>query len=166
MKRFEIAPCAFFLAVLVGLLGCTACHASSAKSVGNNPRTLSQLLAGIVTRTEDVIYITEQDSEVFAFYRNTPVREMSDARFLDILRLPPDTRIIKQSWSTFFLIQTRKDPNNRWRDLQDYLEANLTNLTVFQLPRDDPYDSQYDLYVVGLFNGDTVVGIQMFGVAT
>ena len=166
MKRFDIAPPAFLVAIFVLLFGCTACHASNAKSIGTDPRTLPQLLAGVVTRTEDLIYISEQDSEVFAFYRNTPVREMSDARFLELLRRPPETRIIKQSWSTFFQIQTRKDPNSRWKVLQDYLEGSLTNLTVFQIPRDEPYDSQYDLYVVGLFNGDTVVGIQMFGVAT
>ena len=166
MKRLEISPSAFFLALVLGLLGCTACNASSAKSIGNNPRTLSQLIAGIVTRTEGLNYITEQDSEVFAFYRNTPVREIDDARFLELLRRPTETRIIKQSWSTFFEIQKRKDANNHWRDLQDYLETCLTNLTVFKVPRDDPYDSQYDLYVIGLFDGDKVVGIQMFGVAT
>ena len=171
MKRFETPPSnlstasAFVLVILVGLLA-TTCQAGNATSVGTDARTLSQLLAGIVIRTGDLNYITEQDSEVFAFYRNTAVREMSEARFLELLRLPKETRIIKQSWSTFFKIQTRQDSGSRWRELQEYLEANLTNLTVFKVPRDEPYDSQYDLYVVGLFNGDTVVGIQMFGVAT
>jgi hypothetical protein len=50
--------------------------------------------------------------------------------------------------------------------LQEYLEENLTNLTVFRLPRGQPYSAQYDLYAVGIFNGKTVVGVQMFGVAT
>jgi hypothetical protein len=34
------------------------------------------------------------------------------------------------------------------------------------LPREDPYGAQYDLYAVGLFGGNIVVGVQMFGVAT
>jgi len=124
------------------------------------------LLGGIVERSAELVYITEQDSEVFAFYRNTPVKEVTDNVFLAILRRPVETQIIQQSWSSFFQIRVNNDPTRRWGDLKKYLEANLTNLTVFRLPRGAPYGAQYDLYAVGIFNGDTVVGIQMFGVAT
>jgi len=124
------------------------------------------LLGGIVERSAELVYITEQDSEVFAFYRNTPVKEVTDSVFLAILRRPGETQIVQQSWSSFFQIRVNNDPTGRWGDLKKYLEANLTNLTVFRLPRGAPYGAQYDLYAVGIFNGDTAVGIQMFGVAT
>ena len=63
-------------------------------------------------------------------------------------------------------MRTQNDPTRRWGYLKEYLEANLTDLTVFRIPRDAPYGAQYDVYAVGIFNGETVVGIQMFGVAT
>lgn len=165
MKRFEIAS-AFFLTIVVVLLTCTACHARTIGSPRNNPLTLSQFLTGIITRTEKLNYISEQDSEVFAFYRNSRVSEMSDRVFLDILRRPVGTQIIKQSWSSFFQAQRRDDPRSQWSDIEKYLEINLTDLVVYRLPRAAPYEAQYDLYAVGLFNGEIVVGIQMFGVAT
>lgn len=160
MKRFVL----ILLALVVALFNCTACNASTAQPKVSRP-TLPQLINGIILRTENLNYISEQDSEVFAFYRNTPVHEITDAVFLDLLRRPPGTRIVKQSWSMFFQIQSRKDTSKRWMELQNYLETNLTNLTVVYLPRDAPYDSQYDLYAIGLC-GDRVVGVQMFGVAT
>ena len=134
--------------------------------VDTRPQTLSQFIGGIVSRSADLIYISEQDSEVFAFYRNTPVAELSDSAFLGLLRRPKEAPIFRQSWSSFFQIRTQSDPTGRWATLQAYLEANLKNHTVFRVPRDAPYESQYDLYAVGTFNGVTVVGVQMFGVAT
>ncbi len=150
----------FSLALLGGTLTVYA------RAPANSARTLPELLGGIVERSAELVYITEQDSEVFAFYRNTPVKEVTDNVFLAILRRPVETQIIQQSWSSFFQIRVNNDPTGRWGDLKKYLEANLTNLTVFRLPRGAPYGAQYDLYAVGIFNGDTVVGIQMFGVAT
>jgi hypothetical protein len=148
-----------------------ACHASIRTSSISRPAgperlTVSQLVDGIITRSAELNYITEQDSEVFAFYRNTPVKEISDTVFLTLLRQPLETRIIQQSWSEFFRMQTSRDPTGKWRKLQEYLEANLSNLVVFRIPRNSPYAAQYDLYAVGLFDKNTVVGVQMFGVAT
>ena len=137
----------------------TACRASP-------PETLSRLVEGIVSRSAELTYVTDQDSEVFAFYRNASIAKMSDSVFLDLIRRPPETEINRLSWSAFFQVRTSRDATGRWRNLQLYLEANLTELTVFQIPRDAPYDSQYDLFAVGLFNDNTVVGVQMFGVAT
>jgi Nuclease A inhibitor-like protein len=154
------------LAVLVvGSVG-PACQAADEPPSWSGPLTLSQLVVGIVTRSADLNYITEQDSEVFAFYRNTPVDELNTDVFLELLRRPAETDIVRQPWSSFFQLRTQSDSTGRWRELQQYLEANLTNLSVFRLPRDRPYASQYDLYAVGVFNGKTVVGVQMFGVAT
>ena len=141
----------------------TACLAATTEQP---PESLPQFVGGIVSRSGKLIYVTEQDSEVFAFYRNTAVTKITDSVFLDLIRRPPETPITELSWSAFFQIRTNRDATGRWRSLQVYLEANLTQLTVFQIPRDAPYDSQYDLYAVGLFNGNTVVGVQMFGVAT
>jgi hypothetical protein len=153
------------LALFIGTSSAYACHATTHLSLSPDKR-LAELVGGIVTRSAELNYLTEQDSEVFAFYRNTPVEEISDGAFLAILRRPPETKIIRQSWSSFFETRTRNDGTGRWRALQEYLEASLTSLTVFRLPRDAPYEAQYDLYAVGIFNGNTVVGIQMFGVAT
>lgn len=155
------------LALFVGISPVYACHAPTRLSLQPNTRMiLSEFVCRILTRSAELNYVTEQDSEVFVFYRNTPVGEMSDEAFLAILRRPPETKIIRSSWSSFFVTRTRNDPTGRWRVLQEYLEANLTSLTVFRLPRDSPYGSQYDLFAVGIFNGETVVGVQMFGVAT
>ena len=141
----------------------TACLATTKESP---PETLPQFVGGVVTRSAKLIYLTEQDSEVFAFYRNTPVTKITDIALLDLIRRPRETRVTELSWSAFFQLRTNRDSTGRWRSLQVYLEANLTDFTVFQVPRDAPYDSQYDLYAVGIFNGNTVVGVQMFGVAT
>jgi hypothetical protein len=144
-----------------------ACHPTTHLLLLPDKRmALSEFVGGIVTRSAELNYVTEQDSEVFAFYRNTPVAELSDKAFVAILRRPIETRIVRQSWSSFFEARTRNDPTGRWKALQEYLEANLTSLTVFRLPRDAPYGAQYDLYAIGIFNGETVVGVQMFGVAT
>ena len=163
MKRTRLVFLAPSLVIVI--LGVSACHAGRGITVGR-PLSLAQFVAGIVTRSSDLNYITEQDSEVFAFYRNTPVKVLNDAVFLGLLRRPTETKIVRVSWSTFFQLRTQNDPTGRWRDLQTYLEGNLTDLAVFRLPRASPYDAQYDLYAVGIFNGDTVVGVQMFGVAT
>ena len=156
------------LVVLASMMTGPSCHASASEvsSANGSTPTLSQFVAGVLVRSSDLNYITEQDSEVFVFYRNTPVKEVTDAVFLTLLRRPAQTRITQQSWSAFFQLRTRNDPTGRWKDLQEYLEANLTNVTVFRLPREDPYGAQYDLYAVGIFDGDTIVGVQMFGVAT
>jgi hypothetical protein len=150
-----------FLAILF-ILSTAACRAMANAS----PPTVSHFVSGVVTRSAYLNYITEQDSEVFAFYRNTPVKELTDEVFLGLLMRPKESKIVRQPWPVFFQLRTQGDPTGRWRQLQDYLEANLTNLTVLRLPRDPPYDSQYDLYAVGIFNGGVVVGVQMFGVAT
>ena len=142
------------------LLLFSVCHA------GPKEKTLPQLIAGIATRTATLTYITEQDSEVFAFYRNTSVRKIDESVLLALLRRSDDAQITRQAWSTFFEIRKRSDKTGGWADLQTYLDANLTDVVVFYLPRDPPFDSQYDLYAVGLFNGNTMVGVQMFGVAT
>jgi hypothetical protein len=142
----------------------TACAAAT-REFGDK-LTLAPFVAGIVTRSADLIYITEQDSEVVAFYRSIRAKDMTDSIFLEALRRPAETRIIRELWSAFFQVRTANDPTGRWRILQEYLEAHLTNLVVFRLPRDAPYEAQYDLYAVGTFDGKTVVGIQMFGVAT
>lgn len=167
MRNTSSAFTILALALFVGTSSVYACHATTHVPLPQDKRMiLSEFVGGILTRSAELNYVTEQDSEVFVFYRNTPVREMSDVAFLAILRRPPETKIIRQSWSSFFETRTRNDPTGRWRALQEYLEANLTGLTVFRLPRGAPYGSQYDLYAVGLFNGETVVGVQMFGVAT
>ena len=154
-----------FVSLAIVILAVSACHGMSSTSV-NRPLSLPQFVGGIVTRCDGLNYITEQDSEVFAFYRNAPVKELNDAAFLSLLRRSAETKIFRQSWSAFFQLRTQHDPTGRWRILQTYLEGSLTQLTVFRLPRPAPYDSQYDLYAVGIFEGDTVVGVQMFGVAT
>lgn len=151
------------LSILVALASVASCRASP---TGKNSANLSRFVAGIVTRSAGLNYITEQDSEVFAFYRNQPVKELTDTVFLALLRRPPKTPIIQLSWSKFFQLRTQSDPTGRWTQLRDYLEANLTNATLFRMPRDDPYESQYDLYAVGIFDGEIVVGVQMFGVGT
>jgi len=158
-------------AMIVGILTGPACNAATIMStpIVNNtdPVTLPQFLAGIVPRSANLIYISEQDSEVFAFYRNTPVKgNVTNAAFLMLLRRPEETPIFRETWSSFFQIRTQNDSTGRWLNLQNYLEANLTNPTVFQVPRPAPYAAQYDLYAVGIFNNETVVGVQMFGVAT
>jgi hypothetical protein len=153
------------LALFVATSPAYACHAATHLPLKPDKR-LVELVAGILTRSAELNYVSEQDSEVFVFYRNTPVKEMSDETFLAIQRRPSETQIVRQSWSLFFETRTRTDRTGRWRALQEYLEANLTSLTVFRLSRAAPYGSQYDLYAVGLFNGETVVGVQMFGVAT
>lgn len=155
------------LALFVGTSPVSACRVTTYLTLLPDKRpTLPEFVGGILTRSAELNYVTEQDSEVFVFYRNTPIEEMSDEAFVAILRRPPETKIIRQSWSLFFETRTRNDAAGRWRALQEYLEASLTSLTVFRLPRDAPYEAQYDLYAVGIFNGKTVVGIQMFGVAT
>jgi hypothetical protein len=167
--RRPVALLTLVFAIIVGVFAGSACHAATDffPAIGKTPPlTLSEFTAGIVTRSADLNYVTEQDSEVFAFYRNAPVKELTGGVFLEVLRRPAETQIISQPWSTFFQIRTQHDPTGRWRRLQEYLEENLTNLTVFRLPRGQPYSAQYDLYAVGIFNGKTVVGVQMFGVAT
>jgi hypothetical protein len=151
--------------VLLAASATYACQAAISMTP-DKARTLPEFVGGIATLSSQLNYITEQDSEVFAFYRNTPVDEMTDSSFLSVLRRPVDTRVIQQSWSSFFKIRTSIDPTGRWKALQDYLEANMTNLVIFRLPRDAPYGAQYDLYAVGVFNGKVIVGVQMFGVAT
>ena len=146
-------------------ISCTAQASSEAEDL-RKPATLAEFAGGIIVRSADIIYLTEQDSEVFLFYRNSPVEGLDDAVFLNLLRRPPETPVEQQSWAPFFQLRTSRDATGRWRALQQYLEANLTNVTIFRVPRDEPYDSQYDLYAVGLFNARTVVGVQMFGVAT
>ena len=155
------------LALFVGTSPVYACRATTYLSLLPDKRLiLPEFVGGVLIRSAELNYVTEQDSEVFVFYRNTPVGEMSDEEFVAILRRPPETKIVRQSWPSFFETRTRNDSTGRWRALQEYLEANLTGLTVFRLPRAAPYGSQYDLYAVGIFNGETVVGVQMFGVAT
>ena len=163
-------PSGFFVvfAILV-LTAVTTLSQSSPSELSRSfdrPATLSQFVGGIVTRSAELVYISEQDSEVIVFYRNAPVEEISDKALLSILRRPSGSPIIQQSWSAFFQIRTRIDPTRRWKILQDYLEARLTNLVVFRLPRDPPYAAQYDLYAIGIFNGNRIVGVQMFGLAT
>lgn len=152
------------LAILLSTLTGYGCRGAAANA--EKVLTLPKLIDGVVTRSASLNYITEQDSEVFAFYRNNPVGETNEEELLGLLRRPPESQIFRQSWSTFFQLRTQNDSTGRWRNLQEYLEAHLTDRTVFRVPRDAPYDSQYDLYAVGLFNGTTVVGVQMFGVAT
>lgn len=155
------------LALFVATSPAYACRAATYLHLPPGKRLiLPEFVGGILIRSAELNYVTEQDSEVFVFYRNTPVKEMSDEAFLAILRRPPETKIIRQSWSSFFESRTRNDGTGRWRALQEYLEASLTSFTVFRLPRGAPYETQYDLYAVGIFDGKTVVGIQMFGVAT
>jgi hypothetical protein len=155
-------------AVIILILAASSCHAAgNAQSPSaNKASTISQLVHGIVTRSASLNYISEQDSEVFAFYRNTQVKELTDTVFLSLIRRPTETRIIKQSWTDFFRVRTSTDPTGEWRKLQEYLEGNMTNLIVYRVSRDAPYETQYDLYAVGIFNQNTVVGVQMFGVAT
>jgi len=154
------------LAAFVGIFAGYSCHASTHILSPTPEKTLPNLVVGIVARSANLNYMTEQDSEVFAFYRNTAVSETTESVFLGLLRQPAESQISRHSWSTFFQIRTQNDSTGRWRHLQEYLEAHLTDLTVFRIPRDSPYEAQYDLYAIGLFNGETVVGIQMFGVAT
>jgi hypothetical protein len=161
---FKILVLATFVVMFAGYEGHGAAY--MLPPTPEKTLTLSQFVAGIITRSADLNYVTEQDSEVFAFYRNTPAKEMTNDVFLALLRRPGDTQIVRQSWSTFFQIRTQNDPTGRWGQLQEYLEANLKNPTVFRLPRGAPYGAQYDLYAVGIFNAETVVGVQMFGVAT
>ena len=168
MKNSHFSIVHYFLALLVWTaagVSCTA-QASIESDQSKKPTTLSEFAGGIIVRSADIIYITEQDSEVFLFYRNTPIEDLEGEAFLILLRRPLETPVIPQLWSEFFQLRTANDSTGRWRSLQQYLEANLTNVTVFRIPRDKPFDSQYDLYAVGLFRGRTVVGIQMFGVAT
>lgn len=157
-----------FLAIIVVIVAGTSCYAADGirPAIAQQPLTLSHFVDGIIIRSAGLNYVSEQDSEVFAFYRNTPVKEITDTAFLSILRRPTESRIVQLSWSDFFRVRTNNDPTREWRVLQGYLEANLTNLTIFRVPRDAPYGAQYDLYAVGIFNGGTVVGVQMFGVAT
>ena len=156
------------LAAVVALLNVTACRAADefSASAQDRPLTLSQFVAGIVTRSSDLKYITEQDSEVFAFYRNATVKEISEPVFLKLIKLPVGSQVIQQSWASFFQMRTQNDPTGGWANLRNYLEANLTNLTVIRVPRASPYDAQYDVYAIGIFNGNLIVGVQMFGVAT
>ena len=133
---------------------------------GGNRPALAPFIAGIVTRSADLTFVTEQDSEVFAFYRNTEVKDLSDDCFLSLIRRPPGVRVVRIPWQDFFRFRKQTDPAGNWRNLQEYLEANLINVTVIRVPRDAPYDTQYDLYAVGIFDGGKVVGVQMFGVGT
>jgi len=159
---------AFIILMFLVLFAASSTYAcqSAVSMIPDKARTLPEFVSGIVTLSAQLNYISEQDSEVFAFYRNTQVDEMSDSSFLSVLRRPPDARITQQSWSAFFQLRTRNDPSGRWKGLQDYLESNMTSLVIFRMPRESPYGAQYDLYAVGLFNGHTIVGVQMFGVAT
>lgn len=154
--------------VLVSIGPGRGCYAARDvhSATASPPQTLGRLVEGIVNRSAHLTYVTEQDSEVFAFYRNTPVKEMTDSVFLGLLRRPEETQMVQQSWFEFFRIRTANDTSGRWRELQLYLEANLTNLIIFRIPRDPPFDAQYDLYAVGIFDKNVVVGVQMFGVAT
>ena len=154
--------------VLASISTGRACYAPPDvhSATASPPQTLGRLVEGIVSRSAQLNYITEQDSEVVAFYRNTPVKEISDVVFLSLIRRPPETPVTQQSWHEFFRSRSANDSTGRWRELQQYLEANLTNLTIFRIPRDSPYDAQYDLFAVGVFDKNLVVGVQMFGVAT
>lgn len=156
------------LLVLITVLVATSCQAAADASgfSGEAVRTLPQFVGGIITRSAELTYITEQDSEVFVFYRNTPVNELTGDVLLSLLRRPSVSPIQQESWSKFFQLRANTDPTGRWAILRQYLEANLTDAVVFRLPRADPYGAQYDLYAVGLFNGNLVVGVQMFGVGT
>jgi hypothetical protein len=156
------------LVVVITAFAVTRCHAAAdvSRSPDESAHTLPQFVSGIITRSAELTYITEQDSEVFVFYRNTPVKELTGAVLLSLLRRPPGSSIQQESWSKFFQLRSINDPTGRWTILRQYLEANLTNVVVFRLPRDDPYGAQYDLFAVGLFSGKIVVGVQMFGVGT
>lgn len=156
------------IVVMITAFSVTRCHASAdgSSSSAESVSTLPQFVGGIIARSAELTYITEQDSEVFVFYRNTPVKELTGAVLLSLLRRPPSSFIQQESWSKFFQLRSNTDPTGRWTILRHYLEENLTNVIVFRLPREDPYGAQYDLFAVGLFRGTIVVGVQMFGVGT
>jgi hypothetical protein len=103
-------------AIIVGVFAGSACHAATDffPAIGKtSPLTLSEFTAGIVTRSADLNYVTEQDSEVFAFYRNAPVKELTGGVFLEVLRRPAETQIISQPWSTSSRVRARAAPTRR-----------------------------------------------------
>src|SRR5690348_3070880 len=76
-------PASLILLTFVVLLAASTTYACQAAiSLGRDKvRTLPEFVSGIATLSAQLNYISEQDSEVFVFYRNTPVDEMTDASF-------------------------------------------------------------------------------------
>lgn len=119
---------------------------------------LDSLLAGIQTRAENLVYISEEESDVNAFVIGRNVSILNTETFRSANPKLLFEPIEDFDVDTFFARLEKRD--EAWTELRDYLEAHLTQLHIFKVG-----NIRRDIYAVGLFQGH-IVGVRMFAVET
>ncbi len=136
------------------------CASSAQAQMKARLSPLGNLLAGIQERADSLNYISEEDWDVnvFVIGRNVSVLNVETFRLANpqIFYEP----IEEFDVDLFFSRLEKRDKSGGWSNLRNYLEANLTQLTVFKVG-----DVRRDVYAVGLFQGH-IIGIRTFAVET
>ncbi len=124
----------------------------------SRPFPLGNVLGGIQERTENLVYISEEDWDVNAFVIGRNVSILNAQTFKQsnpkVLYETVEDFPVNDFWSRL------EQQNCRWTRLRNYLEANLTQIHIFKVG-----DVRRDVYIVGLFDGH-IVGVRMFAVET
>lgn len=155
--------------LLASIFLASFCVAIQAKQAAPQPPvelTVSELLKGIESRSENLTYISETDAPVHAFISARTVSALSHDTFIAATNKPPVAYITDQSYRDFFAPQINHNAN--FQQLKDFLENNLTSKIVYRVWLTN---TSYDLFAVGLFPADGngnyyIVGVQSYGVAT
>ncbi len=119
---------------------------------------LGNLLAGIQNRADELVYISEEESDVNAFVIGRSVSALNAEVFKQANPKIMFETVEDFDKETFFTRLEKQD--ERWTRLKNYLEANLAQIHVFKVG-----DVRRDVYVVGLFDGH-IVGVRMFAAET
>lgn len=145
--------------LLISLIFCaTALSASAQELSKTRVSPLGNLLAGIQDRTENLIYISEEDWDVNAFVIGRNVSILNAQTFKQSNPKVLYETVEDFPINDFFARLENKDFH--WTYLRNYLEANLTQIHVLKVG-----DVRRDIYVVGLFDGH-IVGMRMFAIET
>ena len=116
------------------------------------------VLEEIENRCADVLYRNESEaSEVHAFQSPNNVRgAFNAAGFLASLNMPPLTPIEERDFNHVLNNQIELEEGaSGWEILQSYLTANLVDLKVFVIGK-----VQVDIYAVGLFTDNEIIGVK------
>lgn len=127
--------------------------------------TFPELISGIQTRSEGLVFISETDSDVVVWYRNRTVDSLSEAEFKRVAKIPPLATVEIVPFDQLFTRLVDLDKTGQWLILRDYLESNLQDYKVFRVPRPAPYERTFDVYAVGLFE-NKVIGIHVVSLET
>lgn len=124
--------------------------------------SIGDLVAGIQTRSEAVIYRSETESDANVFVAGRKVKTLSVASFRLAAHISEDTEIEEFDAATLWKTQIgREETGDGWLTLKSYVESNLEGeIKVFKTG-----DVQRDVYIVGLFEG-RIVGVKTFAVET